>query len=163
MMTLQGVKIKQHYITAEGTKELKQRLEDLRRTRAQIADDLRDLSSQNSVSSNMYDHAQTVSNTQASEIEAQINMLERIIATAKIVSKPSVAHRAEIGSVVEVSIGGKRQTYTIVGSIEADPIKGRISNESPLGKSLLGKAVGDSFEITPRGRLPIQATIAKIL
>ena len=55
-----------------------------------------------------------------------------------------------MGATVTVSISGKKNTYSVVGAVEADPLNGRISDVSPIGKALMGKKVGDSFEL-PNG------------
>ena len=59
-----------------------------------------------------------------------------------------------LGSTVELEANGKTVVYTVVGPVEADPLEGKVSNESPIGQALMGKAVGDTVTInTPKGEL----------
>ena len=55
-----------------------------------------------------------------------------------------------MGATVTVSLAGKKNTYSVVGAVEADPLNGKISDVSPIGKALMGKKVGDAFEL-PNG------------
>ncbi len=87
-------------------------------------------------------------------VEARIQQLERMIHDAEII-KGGVAESGivQIGSKVTVDTGdGEEDTYHIVGSAEADPRGGRISNESPVGRALLGRKIGDEVQVmTPAG------------
>lgn len=147
MIVLSDLDAKQyHHITAAGLTELRQRLEELRHTRAKIVDEMRDIASQSS-NSTLEDSARTLHQKRAAELDSQISLLERIIGTAKAITKPTSTDKVQVGSQVTLDIGGKERTYTIVGSIEADPGEGKVSNESPVGRQLLGKKVNDSFEV----------------
>lgn len=80
------------------------------------------------------------------EIEARIKEIENILANAKIIDGSSKSGKiVALGSVVEIKdlSDGSVATYTIVGTVEANPIKGLISNVSPLGHAIVGKRVGD--------------------
>lgn len=79
-------------------------------------------------------------------MERRIQELEQQIRGAQLISRQSqtVVH---LGSTVTIEIDGDHETYTIVGAVEARPSQGRISNESPFGKALLGKRVGDSVDV----------------
>ena len=59
---------------------------------------------------------------------------------------PRKTTKVNVGSTVEITMSGKPFTYTIVGPVEANPLEGKISNESPIGKELLGRKVGDEFK-----------------
>lgn len=133
MIALSDLDAKQYHITADGLKELVQRLEELRQTRAGIVDEMRDITSQSSNSA-LEDSARTLHQNRAAEIDGQISLLERIIGTAKVIDRPASADEVQIGSQVTLDIGGKQRTYIIVGSIEADPGEGKVSNESPIGR-----------------------------
>jgi transcription elongation factor GreA len=89
-------------------------------------------------------------------MEARIRQLEDIIKRAVIMDDSQSHGRAAvvtIGATVTIDFGGDEETYTIVSPVEAKPREGRISNESPVGKALLGHKVGDKFDITmPNGR-----------
>lgn len=84
--------------------------------------------------------------------EVNIQELEEMLRDVVVIQKPSDATAVQIGSIIEVESVRGRETFTIVGSEEADPINGKISNESPMGQAFLGAAVGDTVEIkTPGG------------
>lgn len=83
-------------------------------------------------------------------VETRIAEIEDILMNAEEI-KARKSDKVHVGSTVNVK-NGKSYTYTIVGPVEADPINGKISNESPLGVALIGKAVGDKATIsTPKG------------
>jgi len=88
-------------------------------------------------------------------IEARIRELEYLIKHAVVTDEPIADTSViRVGSMVTLDLDGDDVTYTIVGALEAQPRQGRISNESPVGKALLGHRVGDDFEIaTPSASL----------
>jgi len=97
-------------------------------------------------------------------LESRIIELEEFLKRAVII-QPKKTDRVEIGSIIEVEnlsqSTSKKQVFTIVGSHEAQPLEGRISNESPLGKAFLGKKVGEIVDVeTPKGK--VQYKILKI-
>ncbi len=77
--------------------------------------------------------------------EAKIEEIEKILRNYEVVSG-STSSEVEIGATVKLS-GDSEKIYTIVSSVEADPMSGKISDESPVGQVLLGKKVGDNVEI----------------
>jgi transcription elongation factor GreA len=97
-------------------------------------------------------------------VEGRIMTLEHLLQNATVIDEEAAHHasRAQIGSTVTVTdADGKETNYTIVGAAEARPTEGLISNESPVGRALLGKAVGDEVQIqVPKGVLRL--TISKI-
>ena len=150
-------------LTEEGRTKLTQELEHLKTVRRpEVADRIRQSKELASTQNNAeFDDAK---NEQAF-VEGRILTLEQMIQHATIIDEEQ-AHRAsrvQIGSTVTVSEGkGKKlQQYHIVGSAEADPKEGRISNESPVGIALLGKRPGDAVQVNvPKGVL--RFTITKI-
>lgn len=86
-------------------------------------------------------------------MDGRISELEEILHNAKIVTshaKGSVG----VGSTVTVHINGKKEKFTVVGEWEADPMQKKISHESPLGKALIGKKVGEQIEVdAPAGKI----------
>lgn len=98
---------------------------------------------------------------EAAFVDGRIQELEDLIPRAVIIeggAKDSVS----IGSVVHVSYDGKERTFSIVGAQEADPLSGRISNESPTGLALLGKKVGETAEVSvPAGVITYTITAIK--
>ncbi|MGC9046627.1 MAG: transcription elongation factor GreA [Minisyncoccia bacterium] len=147
------------YITKEKLEALKKELEELKnKGRKEIADRLKQSKELGDLSENS--EYQEARESQA-RLENRIRQIEEILKKAILIKKDSSSDVAKIGSVVTVKKNKELVEFTIVGSEEADPVKGFISNESPLGKNLLGKKVGDIIEInTPRGK--IQYEILKI-
>ena len=91
-------------------------------------------------------------------MEGRVSELEEVIKNSKVVEKgdKSVVH---VGVKVTVRIEGSNETFYIVGASEADPSENKISHESPLGAALLGKKVGDTFEVeAPIGKLVYKIT-----
>ena len=88
-------------------------------------------------------------------VEGRILMLENIVKNATVIESPALPGVVELGDKVLIqNQDGKIEQFTIVGSTEANPTEGRISNESPVGKALLGKEIGDEIEVlTPAGVL----------
>ncbi len=83
-------------------------------------------------------------------IEGRIRDIESILKRIEIIDEDAVVSDeslVRIGSTVTITIDGDEETYTIVGAVEANPAQGRISNESPFGKALLGRRVGESADI----------------
>jgi transcription elongation factor GreA len=91
-------------------------------------------------------------------IEGRILALENILRNATVIERPEQPGVVELGDAILIqNQDGKIEQYTIVGSAEADPLNGRISEVSPVGKALLGKKTGDSVEVsTPAGILKLQ-------
>ncbi len=93
--------------------------------------------------------------------EQRIRAIEEQLGHAVLIDEER-AHRAstvQVGATVVVSVGDKRQEYTIVGNTEVDLAVGRISNESPVGRALLGKRVGDEVQVmAPRGVVRMTVT-----
>jgi len=135
------------YVTAEGLLKLEEELEHLRNVRRQeVAKRLREAMEDGD---ELIDNAEyeAAKNEQAF-VEGRILELERMIAQAQIIEHDIKTDTVEIGSTVVIKEGNKKpETYRIVGIAEANPKQGLISNESPLGKALLKKRVGDPVEV----------------
>ena len=144
-------------LTREGLAKLEQELDHLRTVKRQeVADRIHQAKELASTQNNAeYDDAK---NEQAF-VEGRILTLEKMIQNAVIIEERH-STRVELGSKVSVvSADGKDQHYTIVGSAEASPKDGRISNESPVGRALLGKAVGQEVQVeVPAGVLRLTIT-----
>jgi transcription elongation factor GreA len=91
-------------------------------------------------------------------VEGRILMLENIVKNATVIESPAIPGTVEMGDKVLIqNQDGKIEQFTIVGSAEASPVEGKISNESPVGKALLGKKIGDEVDVkTPAGLLKLQ-------
>ena len=139
---------KQFQITAEGKKELELELEELKSRRGEVADKISEARDFGDLSENAeYDAARE----EQGLLETRIADIEEILGNADII-KPTGRTTVGLGSKVELKTGAKKVAYTIVGPVEADPIEGRISNESPIGMALYGKKVDDKVTITtPKG------------
>lgn len=139
------------YITQTGMDKLKKELEERKVvTRREIAESIKEAKEQGDLSENA-EYAEA--KRQQRENETRIMQLENIIRTSQIVSNSGTNGRVEIGSTVEIETKGTKMTFKIVGSNEADPMGGKISNESPIGKSFLGKKKDEKFEVSlPNGK-----------
>ncbi|OYX41060.1 transcription elongation factor GreA [Candidatus Saccharibacteria bacterium 32-49-12] len=141
--------MKKHYqITLDGKQELEKELAELKSRRGEVADKIAEARDFGDLSENAeYDAARE----EQGLLETRIAEIEDIINNADII-KSSGNGKVSLGSRVELESKGKKTTYIIVGPVEADPLAGRISNESPIGSALFGKKVGDSITIdTPKG------------
>ena len=138
------------YLTREGYERLDHELAELRTVRRpEVAERIR-LAKEftDTVDNAEYDDAKQ----QQAFIEGRIQELERTLATALIIENHPNADFVQLGSRVQVEDeGGATEDYVIVGSAEADPRHGRISNESPVGHALLGRTVGDEVDISAPG------------
>lgn len=139
---------KQYQITIEGKKELETELVTLKSRRGNVAEKIANARDFGDLSENAeYDAARE----EQGLLETRIAEIEEIINNADII-KGGRKNVIDLGSKVELTTNGTTVTYTIVGSVEANPLEGRISNESPIGTALFGKKVGDDATITtPKG------------
>jgi transcription elongation factor GreA len=134
-------------ITREGLARLTEELEYLRTVkRREIAERIHEAWENDAARDNVpsYDYAK---NDQAM-VEGRILELETIIRNAQIIETSARSDMATLGSTVSLEAAdGTTRKFTIVGSAEAKPSEGRISNESPVGRALIGKKVGDTVEV----------------
>ena len=140
------------YISAEGLEKLKEELHQLKTTRRQeIAARLEHAKSLGDLSENA-EYQET--KEEQTLLERQISELEEMIRNAVVIKAERPLDVVTVGSTVVVDSGHGPETYKIVGSEEAKPAEGKISNESPLGKGFLNKRVGNKAEIkTPSGMI----------
>lgn len=138
---------KVYQITQAGRKELEAELAELKSRRGGIAEKIAEARDYGDLSENAeYDSARE----EQGLVETRIAEIEDILMNAEEI-KSRKSDKIHLGSTVELK-NGKSVTYRIVGPVEADPINGKISDESPLGIALIGKAVGDKVTITtPKG------------
>lgn len=136
----------QTVLTPEGYQRAKQELDELKNVkRKEIAGRIQDAKELGDLSENA-EYAEA--KNEQSFIEGRIVELENLIKTAVIIDSPPDSTVVRVGSTVTVQGANTKATYTIVGSNEADPTAGKISNESPLGKAFIGKRVGESITAT---------------
>ena len=141
------------YLTTAGLDKLKAELKELKETRRPaVIDRIKEAVAYGDLSENSeYDDAK---NEQAM-VEGRIAQLERLLENPQIVKTgTNGGGPVALGSKVTVKQHGNSSTYTIVGPAEADPTSGLISNESPLGKMLIGKTKGEEAVVeTPKGNV----------
>ncbi len=146
------------FLTPEGRTKLEAELEHLRTTRrAKIAEAIHSAKEEGDISENSaYDEAK---NEQAF-VEGRIMTIEQMLKNAVMIDRVRAADIVDLGSVVTVVERGTSddEAFQIVGSAEADPARGKISNESPVGRALLGKRVGDEVQV----RIPDGVRVLKV-
>ena len=136
------------YLTPEGKQRFATELHELQTVRRhQVEEQIR----------RAKEFADTVDNAEYDEakqeqafVEGRIQELERLLSTAKVIEEPAAgkADYVRMGSHIKVGDSeGEEETYYLVGSHEADPRRGLISNESPIGRALIGKRVGDEVTV----------------
>ncbi len=136
--------------TEVGLKKLQAELDERRtRTRHEIAEAIKEAKEQGDLSENAeYSEAKRLQN----ENEMRISELEGMLKDSVVAAKQKSSGEIGMGSKLTVQFSGKTLDFEIVGSNETDPAKGKISNESPLGKEFIGKKKGDKVEVsTPSG------------
>lgn len=139
---------KMFQITEAGKKELENELDELKSRRGAIADKIADARDYGDLSENAeYDSARE----EQGLVESRIAEIEEVLLNASIIAATK-SSSIKLGSKVELKLGKKSVTYHVVGPVEADPLEGKISNESPIGLALMGKKIGDIAMITtPKG------------
>lgn len=139
---------KTYQITQAGRQELEAELAELKARRGEIAEKIAEARDYGDLSENAeYDSARE----EQGLVETRIAEIEDILMNAEEI-KSRKSTKVQLGSTVELKSGNKRFSYTLVGPVEADPLSGKISNESPIGLALLGKVVGEKATInTPKG------------
>jgi transcription elongation factor GreA len=144
------------YLTHEGFERLQKELDYLRNEkRNEVAIRLRDALEDGELIENA--ELEAAKNEQ-SFVEGRIKELEMLLSNARLIEEGHKTDTIQVGSRVKVKEEGyDPEEYVIVGAAEADPRLGRISNESPLGKSLLNKKAGDTVKVeAPGGEFEIE-------
>ena len=142
------------YLTAEGKKKLEEELEYLTTVRRhEVAEAIKSAKEEGDLSENSaYDEAKLAQGF----LEGRVQTIEAQLRNAVLIDKNGHSGKVDIGSTVTVTEDGDsdKETYQIVGSAEADPLEGKISNESPIGQALLGAKPGDKVKAeTPGGEI----------
>jgi transcription elongation factor GreA len=145
------------YLTPEGKQRFAAELHELQTVRRhQVEEQIRRAKEfADTVDNAEYDEAKQ----EQSFVEGRIQELERLLSTAKLIEEPtSKADYVRMGGHVKVvDSDGEEETYYLVGSHEADPRRGLISNESPIGRALIGKRVGDEVTVVaPAGTFTLK-------
>lgn len=152
------VEERKHYMTSQGKQKLEEELKFLKtERRKEVVERIKVARSFGDLSENSeYDAAKD----EQAFVEAKIQQLEQMIRDAVIiqedVSNPDVVSIGKSVTFIELP-DGEEETFTIVGSAESDPFNGKISNDSPMARSLLGRGLGDEVSVpTPDGELRVK-------
>lgn len=146
---------KQFHMTQEGIDELKAELASLVARRGDLADSIKTAREQGDLSENAEYHA---AKDDQERTESRIMELERILQNVEVIKKPKGDAKVQLGSTVKLQGNGTEKVFQVVGTVEADPLSGKISDESPIGQALLSKKVGDEVEI----KTPVETKSYKI-
>lgn len=130
-------------LTQAGVNELKLELEALIGKRVGVADAIKTARELGDLSENAEYQA---ARAEQDRHETRISEIENILQNLEIIKKPRGDSKVQLGSTVKLK-GAKNKEFQVVGTVEADPLNGKISDESPIGQAMLGKAVGDTVEI----------------
>lgn len=142
---------KKIYLTQEGLAELKKEHEELSKIRRPaVVERVSQARDQGDLSENAEYHA---AREELSFIDGRIDELEELLKNVVII-QDTKGETVALGSKVTLKVNGKDEVYSVVGEWEADPRERKISHESPLGKALIGKKVGETAEVTaPAGKI----------
>ena len=144
---------KKIYLTKEGLEDLKKEHEELVKTkRPDVLERVSQARSQGDLSENA---EYVAARDELSFIDGRIDELEELLKQVEIIHNGKGSnHVVKLGSSVTLNVKGKKEDYMVVGEWEADPTAKKISHESPLGKALLGKKVGEKIEVeAPAGKV----------
>jgi transcription elongation factor GreA len=146
-----------HFMTEEGKEKLEKEVELLKtERRKEVVERIKVARSFGDLSENSeYDSAKE----EQAFVEGRIQQLETMIRNAEIIEEDTDASTVQVGKTVKFKElpDGDEEEYTIVGRAEADPIEGKISNDSPMAKSLLGKGPGEEVLVaTPGGDMKVE-------
>ncbi|TSC82018.1 MAG: transcription elongation factor GreA [Parcubacteria group bacterium Gr01-1014_20] len=148
-----------YYLTEHRLKELREELSELKtKKRGEIAERLKNAKDYGDLSENS---EYTEAREEQARVEARIFELEDVLKRVAIIERNTGSEEVKVGCLVTVRKDNQSHSYTIVGPNETEPEKGKISNESPLGKALMGHEVGDKINFkTPGGEVTYE--ISKI-
>ncbi|HEX7963436.1 MAG TPA: transcription elongation factor GreA [Candidatus Saccharimonadales bacterium] len=132
------------HLTKQGVAELKAELAELSSQRGEIADRIKTAREFGDLGENM---EYTAAMQDKERNENRISEIEHILKNVQVITAPKGDNKVVLGSKVKLKSDGKTKEFQVVGTVEADPLNGKISDESPIGKALMGKSVGDSVEI----------------
>jgi len=145
---LYGGKMKKlFHMTKDGIEELEIELKTLKLKRTDIAEAIKNAREQGDLSENAEYH---VAKDEHEKTESRILEIEHILQNVEIIKKPKATGAVKLGSSVELKDNkGNKKQFQLVGTVEADPLNGKISDASPIGQALLGQKVGAEVAIGP--------------
>ena len=129
-------------LTSEGKKELEKELAELIKERPAITERIAVARAFGDLSEN---EEYSSARNEQKVAESRILEIQEILKSAKII-RGGKNGKISLGANIEIDMGGRKLEYTLVGPTEANPLEGKISNESPIGKALMGLKSGESFE-----------------
>lgn len=139
-------------LTKEGLQELKKEYSELKDVKRPVA--VQRLSDARELGDLSENSEYAAAKQDLSFIDGRILELEEIIHGAKLISDNHTKNLVDVGCKVILHVDGKKEEFMLVGEWEADPKEKKISHESPLGKALMGKKVGDKVEVeAPAGKI----------
>ncbi len=142
---------KEYKLTKQGVTELENELSELIGKRGEIAEKLKTAREHGDLRENAEYH--NARDEQAS-LEARISEIENILRNVEVVKSGNGNGKVSLGATVVLKGAKGEQEYTIVGSVEANPLERKISDQSPIGQALIGKQVGDEVTIVlPAGQM----------
>ena len=143
-------------LTKQGVSELKTEVEELIALRAIIADRIKTAREFGDLGENM---EYTAARQDQERNEMRISEIEHILKNVQVIVAPKNDNKVVLGSTVTLKTeAGKTKEFQVVGTVEADPLNGKISDESPIGKALMGKKDGDEVEI----KTPVETAVYRI-
>lgn len=144
------------HLTKQGVEELKAELAELIALRTVIADRIKTAREFGDLSENM---EYSAARQDQERNEARISEVDHILKNVQVIVAPKSDSKVVLGSTVKLKTeDGKTKEFQVVGTVEADPLNGKISDESPIGKALIGKKEGDEVEI----KTPVETATYKI-
>lgn len=129
-------------LTAEGKKELEKELDELIKGRPAIAERIATARAFGDLSEN---EEYSSARNEQKVAEGRILEIQEILKNAKII-RGGKKDKVALGATVVLDMGGRKVEYALVGPTEANPLEGKISNESPIGKAIFGRKAGEDFE-----------------
>ena len=140
---------KEYHLTKTGIDELREEHDELCARRSEIAEKLQIARDYGDLAENAEYHS---ARDEQSALEIRVKEIEHILQNAKVINGNGKNGKVALGSEVVLKNGEGKKTYQLVGSVEANPVEGKISDESPIGQALLGKKIGDAVVISlPNG------------
>lgn len=145
---------KKIYLTKDGLEELKAEFEEIsKKKRPEVVLRLAAAREQGDLSENA---EYSAARDELSFIDGRIDELEELLRQVELIEEPKKGSKTvvSLGATVTVNMGKKQEDFTVVGEWEADPAVKKISDQSPLGKALMGKAIGEKVEVqAPAGKI----------
>jgi transcription elongation factor GreA len=145
------------HLTKRGVEELRAELVDLTAQRTVIADRIKTAREFGDLSENM---EYSAARQDQERNDSRISEIEHILKNVQVITAPKSDSKVVLGSTIKLKTeDGKTKEFQVVGTVEADPLNDKISDESPIGKALMGKKEGDEVEI----KTPVETAAYKIV